>query len=154
MSAATKPDIRPGEIAVPLPGGYDAGLYFIGVVRTPWPTRAECPRRGDPVEGPVCRIEIAAPWREALADIGRHDRLQILYWMHLARRDLIRQSPKSDGNTVGTFALRSPVRPNPIASSQVSLVEVLPTALLVRGLDCVDGTPVIDIKPERCPHAP
>jgi hypothetical protein len=71
--------------------------------------------------------------------------------MHLARRNLLRQSRKSDGNTIGTFALRSPVRPNPISSSIVNLVEVRPDGLLVRGLDCVDGSPLIDIKPERCP---
>ena len=146
-------DIRPGEVVVPLPTSGDASLFYIGIIRTPWTTRAECPRRGDTASGPLCRIEIAAPWYEALAGIGQHERLQILYWMHLARRDLVRQSPKSDGSTLGTFALRSPVRPNPIASSLVSLVEAQPSALIVRGLDCVDGTPVIDIKPEHCPHA-
>ncbi|PKP63675.1 MAG: tRNA (N6-threonylcarbamoyladenosine(37)-N6)-methyltransferase TrmO, partial [Alphaproteobacteria bacterium HGW-Alphaproteobacteria-8] len=69
------------------------------------------------------------------------------------RRDLVRQSPRRDGATVGTFALRSPVRPNPIASSVVTLVAVEGDTLVVRGLDCVDGTPLIDIKPEACPHA-
>ena len=73
--------------------------------------------------------------------------------MHLARRDLVRQSPRSDGQTTGTFALRSPVRPNPIASAIVRLVKGR-SAIVVRGLDCVDGTPLIDVKPERCDHEP
>ena len=49
----------------------------------------------------------------------------------------------------GSFALRSPVRPNPIASSIVNLVAIEGTMLRVRGLDCLDGTPLIDLKPER-----
>jgi len=145
-------DLRPGEVAVPLPARHDQVVYFIGTIRTPWPSRKECPRRGDPENGPVCRIEVDERWRGALAGIEANDWLQILYWMHQARRDLVRQSPH-DGRTQGTFALRSPVRPNPIASSVVRLVAVEGTTLLVRGLDCMDATPLIDVKPETCPHA-
>jgi tRNA-Thr(GGU) m(6)t(6)A37 methyltransferase TsaA len=88
-------------------------------------------------------------WREALTDIARHRRIQVLYWMHHARRDLVLQTPFRTGETTGTFALRSPVRPNPIASSLVDLVAVEGTTVRVRGLDCLDGTPLIDLKPER-----
>jgi tRNA-Thr(GGU) m(6)t(6)A37 methyltransferase TsaA len=145
-------EIRPGEIAVPPPETGDALVYFIGRIRTPWKLRSDCPKRGDPIEGPICTLEIEERWREALAGVDGHEWLQLLYWMDLARRDLVRQSPKSDGLTTGTFALRSPVRPNPIASSIVHLVRVEGLNLFVRGLDCVDGTPLIDIKPEHCPH--
>ena len=69
--------------------------------------------------------------------------------MHRARRDLVLQTPFRTGQTTGTFALRSPVRPNPIASSIVELVAIDGTSLQVRGLDCLDGTPLIDLKPER-----
>jgi tRNA (adenine37-N6)-methyltransferase len=74
--------------------------------------------------------------------------------MHQARRDLILQSPKSDGGTHGTFALRSPVRPNPIATSLCELVAVEDGVVFVRGLDCIDGTPLIDLKPDRCGYSP
>ena len=57
--------------------------------------------------------------------------------------------PFSTARTTGTFALRSPVRPNPIASSVVELVSVEGTTLHVRGLDCLDGTPLLDLKPDR-----
>ena len=67
--------------------------------------------------------------------------------MHGARRDLVLQTPFSTMRTTGTFALRSPVRPNPIASSIVELVAIDGATLQVRGLDCLDGTPLIDIKP-------
>ena len=144
--------MRTGEIAVPMPGAGDASVYFIGRIRTPWLTRADCPKRGDAIAGPLCRLEIVEPWLSAIEGIDRHERLQVLYWMHLARRDLVRQSPRSDGRTTGTFALRSPVRPNPIASAIVNFVRREENVIVVRGLDCVDQTPLIDIKPERCPH--
>jgi tRNA (Thr-GGU) A37 N-methylase len=67
--------------------------------------------------------------------------------MHQARRDLIRQVPAHLGRPRGTFALRSPVRPNPIAIAAVELIAVAGTTLTVRKVDCIDGTPLIDIKP-------
>ncbi|BDG70590.1 hypothetical protein Rmf_05190 [Roseomonas fluvialis] len=72
----------------------------------------------------------------------------MLYWMHLARRDLLVQAPKERAPS-GTFALRSPNRPNPIASSVVDVVAVDADGVTVRGLDCVDGTPLVDLKPAR-----
>jgi tRNA-Thr(GGU) m(6)t(6)A37 methyltransferase TsaA len=128
-------------------------VVFIGVIRTPFRTRDDCPRQGK-ADGPLCRIEIADPWKPALKGLERFARVEVLYWMHQARRDLITQSPKSNGETFGTFALRSPVRPNPIATSLVELVAVEDGALIVRGLDCVDGTPLVDIKPNRCLYTP
>ena len=138
--------IRPGEVAGTLPAEFDAGLYFIGRIRTPWRQRGDCPRRGAH-DGPVCRIEIDERWRPALAGLEGREFVQVLYFMHLARRDLRIQAPKGREGTLGTFALRSPVRPNPVASSIVKLEAVEAGALLARGLDCVDGTPLIDIKP-------
>jgi tRNA-Thr(GGU) m(6)t(6)A37 methyltransferase TsaA len=140
--------LRAGEVAVDLPAATDAGVYFIGTIRTPWRERGDCPKRGSP-EGPICSIVVDPRWREALTDIAQHARIQVLYWMHRARRDLVLQTPFRTGQTTGSFALRSPVRPNPIASSVVELVAVDGNTLQVRGLDCLDGTPLIDLKPER-----
>ncbi len=141
-------EIRQGEVAVAAPPPTDAGLVFIGRIRTPWTSRLNTPRQGR-VDGPVCRLEVFEPWLEALDGVAAFARLEVLYWLHLSRRDLVRQSPKNDGATRGTFALRSPVRPNPIGTSVVTLVGVEPAAILVRGLDCLDGTPLLDIKPDR-----
>lgn len=140
--------MRPGEAAVPLPAAADAGVYFIGTIRTPWKSRETCPRRGA-LDGPVCTIEVDPRWQRALTGLGAHPRIEVLYWMHQARRDLVLQTPFHTGRTAGTFALRSPVRPNPIASSVVALVAIDGTTLQVRGLDCLDGTPLIDLKPAR-----
>ena len=141
-------DPRPGEAAVVLPAQTDAGVYFIGTIHTPWHTRGECPKRGSP-DGPICSIVIDERWQAALTDLADHRRIQVLYWMHRARRDLVLQTPFRTGKTTGSFALRSPVRPNPIASSVVDLVAIEGATLQVRGLDCLDGTPLIDLKPDR-----
>jgi tRNA-Thr(GGU) m(6)t(6)A37 methyltransferase TsaA len=141
-------DIRPGEVAVELPARTDAGVYFIGVIHTPWKTQSECPKRGKE-DGAICTIEVDERWHAALTGLEGHRRVQVLYWMHRARRDLVSQTPFRTGKTTGTFALRSPVRPNPIASSFVELVSVEGGTLRVRGLDCLDGTPLIDLKPDH-----
>ena len=131
-----------------LPDHTDAGVDFIGVSRTPWKTREDCPKRGDP-DGPVCQIEFDPRWHDGLAGLAGHERVQVLYWMHQARRDLVLQTPWRTRVTTGTFALRSPVRPNPIASSLVTLVSAADGIVTVRGLDCLDGTPLIDLKPDH-----
>ena len=100
-------EIRPGEVAVEPPPPSDAGLVFIGRIHTPWSDRLECPRQGR-ADGPTCRIEVFEPWIAALDGITEYERLEVLYWLHLSRRDLVRQSPRSDGLTRGTFSLRTP----------------------------------------------
>ena len=146
-------EIRRNEVAVVAPAASDAGLVFIGVIRTPWTSRLECPRQGRQ-DGPICRIEIREPWVEALDGIEGFERLEVLYWLHESRRDLVRQSPADDGATRGTFALRSPVRPNPIGTALVTFVAREGPVLQVRGLDCLDGTPLLDLKPDRCLFTP
>ncbi len=102
----------------------------------------------------MCRLEIFDPWVPALAGIDRFERLEVLYWLHLSRRDLVLQSPADDGQTHGTFSLRTPARPNPIGTQIVALAGIEGNALLVRGMDCVDGTPLLDIKPDRTLFTP
>src|SRR5882724_8986811 len=130
-------EIRANEVAVEPPAPTDAGLVFIGRIRTPWTSRLDCPRQGR-LDGPTCCIEIFEPWVPALAGVEAFERLEVLYWLDQSRRDLVRQSPANNGTTRGTFALRSPVRPNPIGTSIVTLVAVEDATLLVRGLDCLD----------------
>ena len=146
-------EIREGELAVEVPPGRDAGLVFIGRIRTPWTSRLEVPRQGRH-DGPVCRLEIFEPWVPALKGIDFYSNLEVIYWLHLSRRDLVLQSPKNNKSTRGTFSLRSPQRPNPLGTSIVKLVGVEGNTVLVRGLDCLDETPLVDLKPDRCEFAP
>jgi tRNA (adenine37-N6)-methyltransferase len=145
-------DLRLNEVAASWSERVDTALVFIGTIRTPWATRAECPHYGRH-DGPVCRIEVDPPWAAALDGIDALERIEVFYWLHLARRDLIRQSPGRDGTTRATFTIRSPIRPNPIGTSIATLVERKGSTLLVRGLDCVDRTPLLDLKPDRAAYA-
>lgn len=145
-------EIRQNEVAVELPEESGAGLIFIGRINTPWTELSLCPKQGQ-ADGPACLIEIFEPWQKALQGVEHCNRIDIVYWLHESRRDLVSQSPANDGQTRGTFAIRSPIRPNPIGISTVTLVSVDGPVLTVRGLDCLDGTPLLDIKPNRCPLA-
>ena len=146
-------EIRPGEVATEPPAATDAGLVFIGRIRTPWTDRLDCPRQGRR-DGPVCRIELFSPWDGALDGLEQYGSVEVLYWLDRSRRDLLRQCPKNDGASRGTFSLRSPVRPNPIGTALATLVGIEGATVSVRGLDCLDGTPLIDLKPDRCGFTP
>jgi tRNA-Thr(GGU) m(6)t(6)A37 methyltransferase TsaA len=146
-------EIRAGEVAISAPEARDAGIVFIGKIHTPWHDRLECPRQGRH-DGPVCRIEIFEPWVAGLKGVEKYAQLEVLYWLDKSRRDLVEQSPKSNGETHGTFSLRSPVRPNPIGTSIVKFEKIEGNSVFVRGLDCLDGTPLVDLKPDRCLFTP
>jgi tRNA-Thr(GGU) m(6)t(6)A37 methyltransferase TsaA len=138
--------IRAGEVAIALPESSDAGVYFIGRIRTPWTRREECPKNARESDA-VCTLEVDPRYAAGLRGVESCSHLIVLYWMDKSRRDLVLQVPRHYGEARGTFALRSPARPNPIAASVVTLVQVSQSRLSVVGVDCLDGTPLIDIKP-------
>jgi tRNA-Thr(GGU) m(6)t(6)A37 methyltransferase TsaA len=138
--------LREGEIATELPERFDASLYYIGRIRTPWKRREDCPKNPRETEA-VCTIVLDARWAEGLQGLEGVSHVVVLYWMDRARRDLVLQAPHHYSERRGTFALRSPVRPNPIAVSVARLVRIDGNELSVVGLDCLDDTPLLDIKP-------
>ena len=135
-----------GEKTVDLPGQPDAGIYFIGRIRTPWKARKDCPKNARESDA-VCTVEVDPRWADGLKDVESCSHLVLLYWLDKSPRNLVLQVPGHYGVQRGTFALRSPARPNPIAMSVVRLVKVDGASLSVVGLDCLDGTPLLDIKP-------
>ena len=134
------------EFSVDLPEATDAGVYFIGRIRTPWKERKECPKNARESDA-VCTIELDPRWAPGLKDVESCSHLVVLYWMDRSPRNLVLQVPGHYGVQRGTFALRSPARPNPIAMSVVRLLRGEGNTLSVIGLDCLDGTPLLDIKP-------
>lgn len=152
-----QPAPRPGEITIELPEPPDAHLHFIGLIRTPFASLADCPK--NPREGQVeATVEVDPRYAAGLEGIKRFSHLILLYWMDEARRDLVRQTPRHLDAPRGVFALRSPLRPNPISLSVVELLKVDGTRLTVKGIDCRDRTPLLDIKPyfastDSVPHA-
>ncbi|KTR05424.1 hypothetical protein NS365_11865 [Aureimonas ureilytica] len=148
-----KTSIRPGETTLPFDASTadDARLAFIGRIRSPWTDRTDCPKnmRVARETNQKARVEIDAPFRAALQNLeaGRH--IHLLTWLHQSRRDLAVQKPRSAETASGTFALRSPVRPNPIGLHLVRLLDVDPASgqLVIDAIDVLDGTPLLDIKP-------
>ena len=107
-----------------------------------------------PFVQPLIDSSRRAPWVRALDGLEAFDRIEVLYWLHLVASRPGVAEPRNDGDTRGTFSLRSPVRPNPIATSIVTLDRLEGSTLFVRGLDCLNGTPLLDLKPDRSLFTP
>jgi tRNA (adenine37-N6)-methyltransferase len=151
--SANESDLRDGEVAFAdeaYPRPDDAGLRFVGRVRTAWRERANCPknvREARERGGGSPLVEIAPPYRPALADLEAGRWIWLLTWLDRARRDLALQRPRHAERALGTFSLRSPVRPNPIGVHLVRLLRIDAGRLTVDAIDVLDGTPLLDIKP-------
>ena len=121
-------------------------LKPIGVVHTPYKRREDIPRQGR-LSSEICEMEVFEDYLPALKDIDQCTHLFVLFWLHLGDRSRLTAFPPHDGREHGVFATRSPSRPNPIALDIVELVEVRKNRLKVRGMDALDGSVLIDIKP-------
>ncbi|WP_316859559.1 tRNA (N6-threonylcarbamoyladenosine(37)-N6)-methyltransferase TrmO [uncultured Cohaesibacter sp.] len=126
----------------------DAELKYIGSIGTPYKTLSDCPRNVRP-DGPICTITVNEDYIEGLTGLVPEQQILILYWFDKAKRTPMIQRPGNnpDADPRGTFALRSPHRPNPIAAAVLPIVEISGNVITVRGLDCLDGTNLLDIKP-------
>lgn len=121
-------------------------LEPIGVIHTPYKRREDIPRQGR-LSAEICEIEVFAPFSEGLKDIEQCSHLFVIFWLHLANRNLLKATPPHDGREHGVFATRSPNRPNPLALDIVKLIEVDGNWLRVSGMDALDGSLLLDIKP-------
>jgi len=120
----------------------------VGYIRSGVACRSQAPRQGRD-ERSRARIEILPRFSQALDGIGQWPQLLVTCWLHLADRDALAVHPRGDARApmTGVFGTRSPARPNPLAVYTVDLLSVEENVLIVRGIDAVDGTPVLDIKP-------
>ena len=118
----------------------------IGEIVTPYKTLADCPRNIDP-NGPPCELVLRDDLLGGLLGLATGQRILILYWLEHAKRSAIRQNSRRTGELAGVFALRTPNRPNPIGVAVLSIEQIIDGVITVRGLDCLDGTPLLDIKP-------
>ncbi|HOU70034.1 MAG TPA: tRNA (N6-threonylcarbamoyladenosine(37)-N6)-methyltransferase TrmO [Methanothrix sp.] len=121
-------------------------LEPIGVIHTPYRRREDIPRQGR-LSAEICEIEVFAPFSEGLKDIEQCSHLFVIFWLHLADRNLLKATPPHDCREHGVFATRSPNRPNPLALDIVKLIEVDGNRLRVSGMDALDGSLLLDIKP-------
>ena len=132
--------------------GFDSGdeyiVHPIGRVESPLVDRKAAPKQGD--EGaPDASLLFQPDVEEGLSDLRVGDQVIVLTWLHLAQRDVLAVHPRDDPARPmeGVFSTRSPDRPNPIGLHPVTILSIDGTRMLVRGMEAVDGTPILDIKP-------
>ena len=119
-------------------------LNIIGIIHSPYKLPSEVPfgRKEH-----IFEIELNKELAEGLTDIEGFSYLHVFYWFHKSEGHSLIVQPPWDTKPHGLFATRSPHRPNPLGYSMVELVDRKENVLLVKGLDAIEGTPVLDIKP-------
>ena len=124
-----------------------ARLQFIGVLHGDITSREDAPKNFDESER-VGVLEIYPEYQDGLDGIAPGQTIVVLFWLHQASRDLLKVYPRGDRSKGlrGVFATRSPVRPNPIAISELKVLTIHGNSLEVSRLDILNGTPIIDIK--------
>jgi len=123
-------------------------LVPIGAVESPLTDPASAPKQGD--EGaPEAWLVLRPEVLEGLQGIQAGDRVIVLTWLDRARRDILRVHPRDnpDNPEQGVFNTRSADRPNPIGLHEVEIVSITGNRILVRSLEALDGTPIVDLKP-------
>jgi tRNA-Thr(GGU) m(6)t(6)A37 methyltransferase TsaA len=120
----------------------------VGWVESPLTDVTAAPRQGD--EGaPEASMVFAPDVVEGLRDLRVGDAVIVLTWLHLADREVLAVHPRGDATRplTGVFSTRSPDRPNPIGLHQVTILGVDGRRVQVAGLEAIDGTPILDVKP-------
>ena len=126
----------------------------VGRIESSLRNRSDAPNQGD--EGaPDCTITLDPRYATAARDIAAGAELLVLTWLDRTDRDVQAVRPRGDPDRpeTGVFSTRSPDRPNPIGLHRVTVLAVEGTRLHVRGLEALDGTPVVDLKPTLGPIA-
>ena len=118
----------------------------IGYIRTPYNTLEDCPRNID-INGPICTLVLDDNLHDGLLGLYEGQDILVLYWFDAVDRTVLQQHSRRSGKLAGIFALRTPNRCNPIGAAVVKIITIENGSLNVRGLDCLDHTPLIDIKP-------
>jgi len=119
----------------------------IGILHCDLTDRAHTPKNYDE-SNHVGTIEIYPEFIEGLDGMQKGDTIVVLFWLDRADRSILKVYPRGDKSKPkrGIFSTRSPVRPNPVAISELLVQDIDNNILTVKGLDILDSTPVIDIK--------
>ncbi|APC83787.1 tRNA (N6-threonylcarbamoyladenosine(37)-N6)-methyltransferase TrmO [Clostridium botulinum] len=122
-------------------------LNPIGYIKSPFKNLEEIPPQSIYAKDKKALIEIKEELVEGLKDLDKNSHIIILFYFNKSKDfNLITKTPWSDEKK-GVFSTRSPRRPNPIGLSIVKLIEIDHNKIIIKGIDMLDGTPVLDIKP-------
>ena len=119
----------------------------IGFVRSPYSQTAQIPKGWGAKHDAEGVLEIIPEFEQGLTDIEGFSHLFVIWMFHLSEGSSLLGTPPTDDRPHGVFATRSPRRPNPIGLTVVELIKREGSRLYVRGVDMLDGTPILDIKP-------
>jgi tRNA (adenine37-N6)-methyltransferase len=128
-------------------GKQNPKLLTIGVIHTPFRQSKGTPVQGSIGEGTKGEVEVYAEFAEGLGDIAGFERLWLIYLLDRVIESKLIVRPYLDTTEHGVFATRAPARPNPIGITVVRLLDVKENRLRITGVDMLDGTPLLDIKP-------
>jgi L-fuculose-phosphate aldolase len=122
-------------------------LQIIGMLHGDIASREDAPKNYSESTR-IGTIEVFPQYTEGLEGIAADQTIVVLFWLHEAKRDILRVYPRGDRSRKqrGVFTTRSPMRPNPIAISELKVLDVKNNLIEVSGLDILDGTPIVDIK--------
>ena len=121
-------------------------LNPIGIIHSPFTRRGQAPRQGRECCEPM-QIEIYPQFIPGLGNMEGISHIWVLYWMDRAERDILFAKRPDWDKARPVFTIRSPARPNPIALSIGKIEEISNGFITVTGLEALDGSPVLDIKP-------
>jgi tRNA (adenine37-N6)-methyltransferase len=119
----------------------------IGRISSPFKANVGVPRQAMGARDTKAEITIFDPFSKGLRDLDGFSHIVVVFHLHLVTNPSLVAHPPWDGKAHGVFATRSPYRPNPIGLSTVRLERVEGNVLYISGVDMIDGTPVLDIKP-------
>jgi tRNA-Thr(GGU) m(6)t(6)A37 methyltransferase TsaA len=121
-------------------------LKPIGIIHSPYKNRGEAPYQGYKSEK-ISQIEVFKEFEEGLKDIEGFSHIIVIFWFHKSQGYHLLVKTPWDDNLHGLFTTRSPHRPCPLGLTVVELISREKNTLKVKGLDAIDGTPLLDIKP-------
>ncbi|MFY9572549.1 MAG: tRNA (N6-threonylcarbamoyladenosine(37)-N6)-methyltransferase TrmO [Blastocatellia bacterium] len=122
-------------------------MHPIGFVRSPYSETTEIPKGCGATHEAEGVLDLLPEFEQGLTDIEGMSHLFVLWVFHQAKGSSLLGTPPTDNRPHGVFATRSPYRPNPIGLTVVELLRRDGPRLYVRGVDMLDGTPILDIKP-------
>ncbi|MFA7116854.1 MAG: tRNA (N6-threonylcarbamoyladenosine(37)-N6)-methyltransferase TrmO [Bacteroidales bacterium] len=123
-------------------------IQQIGTIKTPYKKLSDCPNNISN-DGPMCEIVVDSAYEKALLGVDNLNKILILYWLGSDNHKIILQGHGHGDQTQlrGIFTLRGTQRPNPIGVAVLKIEKVEGNSVFVKGLDCLDGTILLDIKP-------
>lgn len=125
----------------------DIILQSIGIIHSPYKTSKDMPIQGTFENSVEAHVEINKELENGLKDLNGFSHIILIYYFHQSKRTELIAKPFLENEEHGIFAIRSPYRPNHIGFTTVEISKIDKNIIYFKGVDMLDGTPLLDIKP-------